>query len=224
MPVGFQSITPGGVLQIDAERKCYVLKASGIAVTDSFKIAYFTHALSAYTAPLVFWQEDFAPFCSQTTGVGIPSGHIGHFAYGTASGQSARWYLYDVISGAPSSFGFQLFNSAGELTFDAAQRPLVPYGIVSGVKPSSGSTLSVNSGRTYAVHIPTAPIRYTYVDIDEFLGPYGTYEIVRPNKSGSTLSFSAFDYLGSTTPGDYTNWEREGATAFIVDVHDFIAT
>jgi hypothetical protein len=226
MPVGLEIMTSGGILQISSEKKVYVLKASGVLTTDSGNIAYFTHAIGTYVAPMVFWQEGVAPaWTNVNPALGIPEGHIAYVAYGTAPGQTVRWYLYDVISASSGfNYGLQLFNSAGQITFDAAQRPLVPYSIVNNVKPSTAPTVAIDTGRTYAVHIALAPIRYTFFAVIDKVGPTGRYDIIRPVRSGSNLNLSSFDYVGSNEiPGDFSSYEYPATSAVVVDIHDYIA-
>lgn len=221
MPTGFQSITDNGILQIDSERKCYILKASGVTASTlvgGLYVATITRPLG--TAPLLFIHEGDGAFLDSV----ISGSNRNHYIY-TPSSSNVRWYEFDIISGnGVGNVGLQLFNSAGDLTFDAAQRPLLPYSIVSGVKPSAGVTTAINTARTYAVHIPTAPIRYIFVTNVPKVGDTGRYYIIRPIRSGSNILFQQYDYIGEDTPGSSTNTEMNAVTCTVIDVHDFIAS
>ncbi|MDP1554481.1 MAG: hypothetical protein Q8L84_03390 [Hyphomonas sp.] len=216
MAVGFQSFTPGGVLQIDAERKCYVLKATGTAVSDGGRIATITRPLG--TAPLLFIHEGDGGFFSSE----ISGSNRNYYVFTPTASANVRWYEYDVISGdSGAGFGFQLFNSAGQITFDAAQRPLIPYGVVPGVKPGSTQSLAINTGRTYAAHLPTAPFVTTYISTEEFVGDLYRYDIIKPERSGSNLIFPAWDYLLSPGGVPGITFDMNPVTALVIDVHDF---
>lgn len=221
MPTGFQSITDNAILQIDSERKCYVFKASGVVTSTLFGdvyVATITRPLG--TSPLLFIHEGDGAFFSSE----IDGSDRNYYIYTPAS-SNVRWYEFDIISGSGvGNVGLQLFNSAGELTFDAAQRPLTPYDIATGVKPSAGVTTAINTGRTYAVHIPTAPFRYIFVANVPFVGDTGRYYIIRPIRSGSNILFEQYDYIGSDTPGGGTNTEMNPVSCIVIDVHNFIAS
>lgn len=216
MPVGFQSFTDGGVLQIDAERRCYVLTASGSVVSDVNKIATITRPLG--TAPLFFIQEGTNGFFETVVGANRV-----HRAFTEATGQTVKWYEYDLISSATGTFGFQLFNAAGQCTFDAAQRPLVPYGVVPNVHPSSVQSLAINTGRTYAVNFPSLAYRERPGDIDPKLGQLYVPEIIKPTRSGSNLQFQAFNYI--PTAGGLAGLLGRvfpAITCLVIDCHDFL--
>ena len=221
MPIGFQSITDDGILQIDSERKCYVFKASGVVTSTlggGVYVATVTRPLG--TSPLFFIHEGDGAFLSAD----ISGSNKNYYIY-TPAASNVRWYEFDVISGSGvGNVGFQLFNSASQLTFDAAQRPLTPYAVATGVKPSAGVTTSINTGRTYAVHIPTAPLRYIFVTNVPKVGDTGRYYIIRPIRSGSNILFEQYDYIGEDAPGASTNTEMNPVSCIVIDVHNFIAS
>jgi hypothetical protein len=221
MPIGFQSITDNAILQVDSERKCYVLKASGITLSTSNGGPFSAQIYRPLgIAPLFFVHEGDGAFGEAS----IQGGQRIYFVY-TPGGTNVRWYEFDVISGnGVGNVGLQLFNSAGQLTFDAAQQPLLPYSIVSGVKPSANISTAINTNRTYAIHIPTAPIRYTFSTFDSKIGNVGYYYNVFPQRTGSNINFAQYDYIGSIfgATGPDTSYEMNPVSCIITDVHNFI--
>jgi hypothetical protein len=207
MPIGFQSYTDGGVLQIDAEKKCYVFKGAGKGTSFESRVFFLTIPLGIN--PLVFFHDSDGALVS----VYVSGTQRTYLFYSNSPNQDVRWYHYDVIStNVGAGFGFQLFNSAGEITFDAAQRPLVLYAAVAGVKPTSGATLTINAARDYAVNMATVP-RYTQpIGINQ-----SNFFTTRPTRSGSTLTFSLWNYIGG--PGFRSaTLDMEAVTALVIDV------
>jgi len=101
MPVGFQSFTDNGVLQIDAEKKCYVLVASGIVTTGISGSAILIKSAAGAASRMIFFQEGdwFYSGSADADTVGVGPGEFAYFVgLPTAtSGVSIRWYEFDVI-------------------------------------------------------------------------------------------------------------------------------
>lgn len=206
MPAGFQSFTSSGILQIDAEKKCYVLKNSGTGVSDSTRV--FTLRVPLGIRPLVFFHESDGAIYSVYKG---PTFRTFIF-YSNTANQNVRWYYYDVITEALGTGGFQLFNSIGEITFDAEQRPLALYSTLGNVKPGTSAAVAINIAKEYAVCLPTVPLKSEYVS-----STYSNYFIVRPQRSGSNLVFSDWNYLGMSSWGAVI-YDMASVTALILDV------
>jgi hypothetical protein len=208
MPIGFQSYTDDGILQIDAEKKCYVLKQAAKGTSGANRL--FVLRIPLGINPLVFFHDSDGALVSNY----VSGTQRTYVFYSNSPNQDVRWYHYDVIStNVGAGFGFQLFNSAGEITFDAAQRPLVLYAAVAGVKPTSGATLSINAARDYAVNMPTVPLHSRLPR----RGNNFNYFTTRPTRSGSTLTFSLWNYLGFAGWGAF-EYDMEATTALVTDV------
>ena len=148
MPIGFQSFTTSGIVQLDSAVKHLVYKA-----TDT--LTSFTTLVSGVskTCSVSFTGE--APVICILEGTGVllkttKSGSTYTFTIVTKTAvSSVTYYIYDLISGSPTgNFGLQLFTPTGDLSFDSNQRHLVPTELLS-IDDEAGVT--VTSGRTYAI-------------------------------------------------------------------------
>lgn len=97
----------------------------------------------------------------------------------SAGGAAVTWYQFDTPTNS-GDYGFQVFNAAGKLTFDAIQKYARVRGLMSGV-----ASQTFDAGRAYAVAIlsparrrrietrpDTPPSTLVYVDIyDEGIVP-----------------------------------------------------
>jgi hypothetical protein len=208
MTIGFQSYTDGGTLQIDSEKKCYVLKEAGTGTSDSTRV--FILKIPKGISPLVFFHEADGALQS----IFESSTQWFYVFYSFAPSQAVRFYHYDVISGSSPGPGLQLFNSAGEITFDANQRPLALHAAVSNVKPGTNASCSINTSRTYAVCTTTIPIVVTAVSSTS-----GNFFIPLPQRSGSNLVFTSWNFIGFETWS--TSAINMAATTYLViDVTD----
>lgn len=181
MPTGFQSITSAGVSQIDSEAKCFVLKASGVATGSTYR----TIEVNGCAAPLIFVSAGAALYNTQRIGSNYTWLII------CADSSPVSWWVFDTIpDSTASTFGLQLFNSAGQLTFDALYPALTPYHIE---PPSNGFSISAPSGRTYGIHFGGSWKNFVRNEING--GGFGNVEIVNTflsmTISGTTLNVGA---------------------------------
>lgn len=156
MPIGFQSFTPNGVVQLDSEVKHLVYKTKGTITSFSTLVSNVSKTGTVtYTgvAPILCVQEDHGVVLKV-----VKSGSTYTFTVVTKTAvSSVTYYIYDVISGSPTgNSGLQLFTSTGDLSFDSNQRHLIPTELLS---ISNEAGITVTSGRTYAISYSKFPIR-----------------------------------------------------------------
>lgn len=155
MPIGFQSFTTSGIIQLDSSVKHLVYKTKG-------NLTSFTTLVTAVSKTCTVSFTGIAPVICILEGTGIllrttKSGDLYTFTIVTKTAvSSVTYYIYDVISGSPTgNSGLQLFTPSGELSFDSNQRPLIPVQLLS-VSDEVG--VSVISGKTYAISYSKFPI------------------------------------------------------------------
>jgi hypothetical protein len=158
MPIGFQSFTTSGVVQLDSQVKHLVYKTKGTLTSFTTLVASVSKTCTVSytgTAPVICILEDTGILLRTTK-----SGSNYTFTIVTKTAvSSVTYYIYDVISGSPTgNFGLQLFTSSGELSFDSNQRPLIPTQLLS---VSGEVSTTVTSGRTYAISYSKFPITGT---------------------------------------------------------------
>ncbi|MDP3458509.1 MAG: hypothetical protein Q8S09_04460 [Hyphomonas sp.] len=198
MPVGFQSFTDGGVLQIDANFKHLVFHSkgtlssfpttitSGVSKRGEFSVA-------GLIAPVLLVKEDNGILRRVTK-----SGSTYTFDIAVKwAASAAEWYLFDVIPDAPASGGgFQLFTEAGELSFDASMRPLIPLAVSS--VGAAGATYGVTSGRVYAVSFSAFPL-------------FGLFDSMFSDEVARYQIHTFFPTRASATLLDLQQWAFRGA-------------
>lgn len=158
MGVGFQAFNSSGVFQVDGEyaNPSLLRKGSAASVFDS---AYNRGTLTLSIAP----DEILAVACS--------SAHVAIVARSATSvvihtdqaagGDVISYWIFGAgaIASSTSTFGMQVFNSAGQLIFDAQKKPLSVVQKLSGGS-SGGVNVTLTSGKTYAVMVQQARIQY----------------------------------------------------------------
>lgn len=152
MPVGLQTFNDSGLYQIDGSspnialvKKQTVRFAPGTSANATSSFWYATVSVSAgdivafscsTLAPVPFYQYGGGyRICVDGTGKGSAANH------------SVTFYVFRHHTPAPGSFGYQLFDTAGQLVFDATWKLFKPVGIISSLGPSSNN---FPTGKTYA--------------------------------------------------------------------------
>lgn len=202
MPVGFQSFTDSGIVQLDSSVKHLVYKTKGTLTSFTTLVASVSKTCTVSytgTAPVLCILEDTGILLKT-----VKSGSTYTFTIVTKTAvSSVTYYIYDVISGSPTgNFGLQLFTSSGELSFDSNQRHLIPKELLS-IDDEAGVT--VTSGRTYAIAYSKFPI--TGIEGGDPLPPEGEFTVYKlatffPVRSTSTLLSL-----------QYWKWRGESATS-----------
>lgn len=125
MPIGFQSFTDSGILQIDSDKFTYMLKQKG-TLTGTFQGGfygggYYTAGvtITGCNTPIMFSSAGSTVSSSQDNGGGSWT-----FAF-RASDSSISYALFDIGLSSGSTFGLQLYNSSNQVTFDSNLIPLI---------------------------------------------------------------------------------------------------
>lgn len=151
MTVGFQSFNDGGTFQIDGvfpqfvfRRKQVVTFTDIIGDTDNQmdrpNQPYYVGAIDVANDEIVALNGNDYSMITATNG-----GKMTIATNTIRSAANVNAYVFGPVAPKPGNFGFQVFNSAGTLVFDAAQKPLRMVAF-----PSGEGTFNVGSGR-YAV-------------------------------------------------------------------------
>jgi hypothetical protein len=141
MPVGLQVFGSHGIAQIDENYKNLVVVAQGSKVSGDW-VGGITYSLSIvvsnFVTPLIAFKSD------EDVGLGYSSisGSNWTFVFLTNNPAPMSYWVFDQSpSASPASFGFEVYNAAGERVFHSSQKPLRVVGVGPG---------TYASGRTYA--------------------------------------------------------------------------
>lgn len=155
---GFQAYTDGGVLQFDASLVSYGFKEKGTATAvdtwyNNYPYKILTVTVNSASYPLVFLSGDrYWHFLSVNN-----SGAYWEFRYlvadfGYSGSFTFNYYVFDKMT-IGGTYGLELYNSAGQLTFTSNQAPLSL--IYAGMAPNNntGGTITIGDmyGKTCAV-------------------------------------------------------------------------
>ncbi|WP_139137869.1 MULTISPECIES: hypothetical protein [unclassified Pseudomonas] len=156
MPAGFQSFTDSGNTQIDGDWKNFALvdKLGVVSVNTRFESFYFNGVQfrSPNTTDLIFFHcaSDMA-----IVSIRLEGGGRTFYVATKVEGIAVTVFVFRSQSPTDSRSGFQVFDAAGTLVFDANSR----YAKISGMLPpqplNGGEKYQMVGGRTYAVMYPT---------------------------------------------------------------------
>lgn len=236
MPAGFESYTDDGRLQFSsdfmsfyfAEKGTRLMNQTGISLINDPKFPDPSNG-QLWTYPISY--DEFGTVYNQ-----IPNaaGDIilyncatplicGHgdfpFACTNVADQTLHWYRFrPFLNRAPTSgVGLQVFNAAGQLTYDSNVRPLLVRQRVNNIVLFSGmnTPLGLPAGRTYAYGCPILS--------DRVVRSYSTIENPGPTATTQGLSHThGGDVIISEV--DWYSWAASttsGGVAVIYDVTGF---
>lgn len=162
MPAGFQSFLDNGLIQIDGDYDQYNLVKSGYLTNASFTgnvggSGMFANPFAQIVAP---YEDAIIAIRSTTAASRVavwrtngPSQINIHKWWNLTTG-TIEYYVFTRYRPAGSNFGFQTFNAAGQLTFDA-NWPLMKIVDVVSIAPGQYPTVGADSFKAYNFSNPT---------------------------------------------------------------------
>lgn len=190
---GFQSFTADGALQFDANLTSYGYRQKGSATAQ--KVIYSNApymevavTVAAATYPLVFIRGERPVHLLYVT----QSGGNWTFRYLTTdsfsdntSSFSFDYYVFDRMA-TGGTYGLELYNAAGQLTFTSNQPPLRLLYV--GTAPSGGGTISIPAmtGRVCAAALSVGRVEQVSYNGS---GHYGYMESIKVLSNGVSISW-----------------------------------
>lgn len=190
---GFQSFTADGTLQFDADLTSYGYRHKGTATAQKVTYSNYpymevTVTVTAATYPLVFIRGERPVHLLYVT----QSGTTWTFKYLTVdtffdntSSLDFDYYAFDRMA-TGGTYGLELYNAAGQLTFTSNQPPL--HLLYVGMAPSGGGTVSIPamSGRVCAVALSGGRIKQISYNGS---GHYGYVESIKALSNGVSIDW-----------------------------------
>lgn len=134
---GLQVIGDHGVVQIDQNYFNLQFKQSGSVTTSGIANSYVEFSVTANHPMIVLKSPDAVATIIATT----RSGNTFTYRIAAAGAVTVYWYLFDSSVVTPSGgWGLQVFNPAGQLTFDSGTRVLKVANFFANVSVGSGTT------------------------------------------------------------------------------------
>jgi hypothetical protein len=145
MPAGVEIINDSGSYQID-ENYANLVFARKVAVSSSsFPAGQGTSNNPSQAAITLSTGELFAFSCASPAAFVGRSGNTVYVNVAAAPGAVVTFYMFKRGAGS-ATFGFEVFDAGGALTFSSSWQLLNMVGLTSGI-----GTFPFESGRTYAV-------------------------------------------------------------------------
>lgn len=163
MPVGFENFNDSGSMQLSANLRNPVLRASGTHTTVAgTQIISYTRAASGDSPLLAVAPASGSLRYMGTNFSGLTQNW--HFEYfNGAVGDSIPYYVFDKPPAPSGNFGIELYDAAGNLTYSIQNKPLRIVEAVSGaVPPGVALDKTYVAGRQYAAIVsrPSANLIY----------------------------------------------------------------
>lgn len=153
MPVGLQVLNDDGNIVIDEEYRNFTLHAKGTATMGSTDIGgtaliyACTITVTGCTTPMLALNS--ASYVS-VIGAGVSGGTYTYEIYSNTPSFTFNWYVFDVPTMPADTFGFEVYNSAGQLVFHSSSKAMrVVRSDPAGTNGTTG--IALTAGRTYAV-------------------------------------------------------------------------
>jgi hypothetical protein len=194
---GFQAYTADGKLQFDADLISYGFTGKGNATAVRTVISNYPYMIATVNVtsaiyPLIFLRGD-RPFHLLSVS---KSSSSWEFRYSVPPDGAASfvfdYYVFDKM-GIGGSYGLELYNASGQLTFTANQSPLhlIYVGMAPGTNwTHSGSTTTISvpamTGRTCAVMLSGARVHSEEISGN---GIGGYLESIKPLSNGVEVSW-----------------------------------
>lgn len=177
MPAGFQSIGTSGSYQIDSNFTNLALDRSGQLSSQQYMAGDTFNTRPTRVAVTLTEGEILAFSCTAAAAVGTRTGNLSYIFVDAPAGTIVKYYIFKP-GYTSSTFGLQVYNEAGGLTFDSSWRLFDVRSLVNGY-----NTWTLAGGREYAVvHTKIATsVRYTRVVNGQ-----------PPNQLGSWVRVTAF--------------------------------
>lgn len=212
MPVGFECYNDSGFLQITTEQKCFVLTHYGTLTVSS--------GTAVVTLPLV---DGHMMFIEEGHGILIgdyvTGSDVQYTIYAYPGITEIRYYRYAIIQGVVGSGGLVLYNDLGQATFDANQRPLIPYTTGSNVGYGTAISFPATIGRKYAIYLAGFPVHAVFSYDEPDIGWIYDLFIPKHTRSGGIIVFNDYSYV--QVPGSF--WNRPNTNFIVVDITDLSA-
>lgn len=151
MPAGLQIFNESGTMIVSDTFKNYHLIEKGtftIPAGDSENGGIFSFTRTGRTFPVLAIRASVLVGSSEQV---VPGGSLTRTFYTkiNSSSTTVEFWLFDVLSTPPATFGLEVYNDLGQLTYASGQAPMRVVGdvLMSGYTNTS-STFS--AGRTYA--------------------------------------------------------------------------
>lgn len=236
MPAGLQVINDFGTIQIDSEWQNYALvdvqTVTSVQNAQLFPGAFFRGSIytNSFESDLVF-AHCASPFSIVGTSYVNSQRRVGVATRNTV-GIPVTFYSFRKQPIQASTFGLQVFNAAGELTFDAASKFAKIVRVLSASQVFNGSgTISLPANRKYAVCIPSfcGISRSDYSQntgggLDYWQNFYGEAPVLRltsASVSSSPLEQWLFFQVPSANRGASTYYVSNWVQALVADVTGF---
>lgn len=217
MPTGMQSISDYGTIQFDENFRTLFARSQGLGGQPS---------LSPASMPLCALANT-----TLTNAFGLVSG--GSITYGPALPGDSLWWVFDVLAGGPTgaNYGFQIFDAAGNCTFDAAGKMMRLVDAFGGnLEGHWVGTRTYPAGRNYAVIV--AKTGYWYTEETIKAGTQwrhiDTMRYTGTRVSGNQVITDWYTYrVDDYTDGDEgsgagtVTYKSPGASILVVDVTNF---
>ncbi len=217
MPVGWQTITDSGVVQLDQDTKCYQLVASGSGTFSSTVPmagggGYATVVVTNAVAPLVAIGLA-SGICAHAVRKIHVSGTTWTYYFSGGSGDSFDYYVFDHSATLIENFGLAIYDGSGVLTYQSGGKPLR----IVGMGPDT-----YTSGRTYAAVALEFRSLFDAIEDDDNPGDYiFTYTAYGPYQDANVFSDVNIDVSSGTTTGAPATWDNGPAPFLVVDVTNY---
>ncbi len=217
MPVGWQTVTDSGVVQLDQDTKCYQLVAKGSGTFSSTVPmagggGYATVVVTNVVAPLVAIGYG-SGICAHAVRKIHVSGTTWTYYFSGVFGDSFDYYVFDHSTTLIETFGLAIYDSAGVLTYQSGGKPLRIVGMGPG---------TYTSGRTYAAVALEFRTKFEAVEDEDNPGDYFfSYTAYGPYQDANVFSNADIGVSGGTTTGAPSTWDNSASPFLVVDVTNF---
>lgn len=230
MPVGFESIGDSGNFQVDSSFKNLAMVRSGTVASQQYSNGSTQNTNPSRVGVTLYEGEILAVSCSEYCSLGGKVGDTAYVYVSAPAGQPVNYYIFKPGGLTVSSFGLQVWNEVGELTFDSGWSLFDVRAILSGY-----NSVSLVVGRKYAFVQCQIGARVDYTRVHNGVPPNSFisdvrvtyYSSVRVVNQTVQCEQSAID-IGATPPrpgpgpGSYdTRSNGVNPISLIIDVTGF---
>lgn len=158
MPTGLQVKNDNGDICIDEEYRNFTLKTSGSATIGTTNINAPSAAYAIYIAEISVSSCTSPSIALRATtdyvsviGTEVTGSTYKFVVASNTSNFSFDYWVFDVAALPADTFGFEVYNSSGDLVFHSSNKALRVVGAYDASGTGASPNVSLTAGRTYAV-------------------------------------------------------------------------
>jgi len=218
MPVGWQTVTDSGVVQIDQDTKCYQLVTKGSGTFNSIVPmegggGYAVITVTNAVAPLLAIQFT-TPGGHAVRKIHV-SGTTWNYYISGAYGEGFTYYVFDHVTTLVENFGLAIYDAAGVLAFQSGGKPMRIVGNGPG---------TYAGGRTYAAVCLEFRTVFASMESEDVPGDYlFDYYAYGPAQDANVFAHGTVGISAGDTTGaiGWSDWDDTPAGFLVVDVTNY---